>query len=143
MDCYISAIWVLFDAKSIGVRKGLVTGLGNIGPWGWFFVVLFLWIIGFPMYLYYRGKFKEALSIQGSNENINNEPKNGISFIGWIGIIVFGGIGLLALFGESGDGTTGIGRLVGGQSSAYTSRITGTEGLAFSGSYMEVTNGGS
>lgn len=56
-----SAIWVLIDAKSIGVKKGVVPGMGNMGPWAWFFVVLFLWIIGFPMYLYYRGKFKQAL----------------------------------------------------------------------------------
>ena len=93
----VSAIWVLFDAKSIGVKKGVVSGLGNIGPWGWFFVVAFLWIIGFPMYLYYRGKFKEALATEGVNENITNESKNGLSFVHWIGIIVFGGIGLLAL----------------------------------------------
>jgi hypothetical protein len=57
-----SAIWVVIDAKNIGVKKGLVTGLGNIGPWGWFFVTLLLWIIGFPMYLYYRGKFKLAVA---------------------------------------------------------------------------------
>lgn len=56
----VSAIWVLIDAKKIGVRKGLVTGIGNMGPWSWFVVVLLLWIIGFPLYLFYRGKFKEA-----------------------------------------------------------------------------------
>lgn len=136
----VSAIWVLIDAKSIGVRKGVVSGLGNIGPWGWFFVVAFLWIIGFPMYLYYRGKFKEALSTEGGDKRITNESKNGLSFIHWIGIIVFGGIGLLALFGERNDGTTGVGRLVAGQSSVYTIKVTGTEGLAFSGSYMGVSS---
>ncbi|MEN6469270.1 MAG: SHOCT domain-containing protein [Smithella sp.] len=58
----VSAIWVVIDAKNIGVKKGLVTGLGNMGPWSWFFVTLLLWIIGFPMYLYYRGKFKLAVA---------------------------------------------------------------------------------
>jgi hypothetical protein len=58
----VSAIWVLIDAKNIGVKKGLVTGMGNMGPWGWFFATLLLWIIGFPMYLYYRGKFKIAIA---------------------------------------------------------------------------------
>jgi hypothetical protein len=57
-----AAIWVLIDAKKIGVKKGLVTGMGNIGPWGWFFVTLLLWIVGFPMYLCYRGKFKRAVA---------------------------------------------------------------------------------
>jgi len=57
-----SAIWVLIDAKTIGVKKGLVPGMGNMGPWSWFFVSLLLWIIGFPMYLYYRGKFKLAVA---------------------------------------------------------------------------------
>jgi hypothetical protein len=57
-----SSIWVLVDAKNIGVKKGLIPGIGNIGPWGWFFATLLLWIIGFPMYLYYRGKFKLAVA---------------------------------------------------------------------------------
>jgi hypothetical protein len=54
-----TAIWVYFDAKSIGVKKGQVTGLANMGPGGWFFVTLLLWIIGFPAWLAMRGKFKK------------------------------------------------------------------------------------
>ena len=57
-----SAIWVVIDAKNIGVKEGVVSGLGNMGPWGWFFATLLLWIIAFPMYLYYRGKFKLAVA---------------------------------------------------------------------------------
>ena len=53
-----SSIWVLVDAKTIGVRKGQIKGMGNLGPWGWFFVCLFLWLIGFPFYLAKRGEFK-------------------------------------------------------------------------------------
>lgn len=65
---FISAIWVLFDAKNIGVKKGLVTGMGNMGPWAWAIVTAFLWIIGFPMYLYYRGKFKLAVAARTNAE---------------------------------------------------------------------------
>ena len=62
----VSAIWVLIDAKNIGVKKGLVSGLGNMGPWGWFFGTLLLWIIGFPMYLYYRNDFKRAVAAEAN-----------------------------------------------------------------------------
>lgn len=58
----VTSIWVLVDAKNIGVRKGLLSGLGDIGPWGWFFASLLLWIVAFPMYLYYRGQFKRAIA---------------------------------------------------------------------------------
>ena len=54
-----TSVWVLFDARSIGVKKGMVKGLANMGPWGWFFVTLFLWIVGFPAYLAMRGKDKK------------------------------------------------------------------------------------
>ena len=54
-----TSVWVLFDARSIGVKKGMVKGLANMGPWGWFFVTLFLWIVGFPAYLAMRGKYKK------------------------------------------------------------------------------------
>ena len=56
----ISAVWVLIDSIRIGARKGLVKGLGNMGPIGWFLATLFLWIIAFPIYLYYRNKIKSA-----------------------------------------------------------------------------------
>ncbi len=59
-----TSFWVLFDAKSIGVKKGQIKGIANMGPWGWFFVCLFLWIIGFPIYLAKRGEFKRINSSQ-------------------------------------------------------------------------------
>jgi len=37
-----SSIWVLIDAKSIGVKKGQIGGMGNLGPWGWFFCMLII-----------------------------------------------------------------------------------------------------
>lgn len=63
-----SAIWVFIDAKNIGVKKGLVPGMGNTGPWGWFFGTLMLWIVVFPMYLYYRGKFKLAIAANSTTQ---------------------------------------------------------------------------
>lgn len=55
-----SSVWVLIDAKRIGVRKGLVDGIANIGPWGWFFGCILLWIVVFPLYLIKRDTLKKA-----------------------------------------------------------------------------------
>jgi hypothetical protein len=57
-----TSIWVVVDAKAIGVKSGQIEGLGNMGPWGWFFVCLLLWIVGFPFYLAKRGEFKRINS---------------------------------------------------------------------------------
>ena len=48
-----TSIWVLIDAKTIGVKNG-----EDMGPWGWFFVCLLLWIVGFPFYLAKRRAWK-------------------------------------------------------------------------------------
>lgn len=69
-----TAIWVVIDASSIGMRKGLVLGVGNMGPWGWFFSTLLLWIVAFPMYLHYRGKFKDATA---ALDNADGSSKSG------------------------------------------------------------------
>lgn len=53
-----TSIFVLVDAKTIGVKKGQISGMGNMGPFGWFFACLFLWIVGFPFYLAKRPEFK-------------------------------------------------------------------------------------
>ncbi len=54
-----TSIWVLYDAKTIGVQKGQIQGLASMGPWGWFFGCLLLWIICFPFYLIKRSEFKK------------------------------------------------------------------------------------
>ena len=59
----MSSIWVFFDSKEIGAKKGLITGFANMGPVGWFFSCLFLWLIGFPMYLATRSRIKAAASL--------------------------------------------------------------------------------
>jgi len=53
-----TSIWVAVDASTIGVKKGQLKGLGNMGPVGWFFVCLLLWIVGFPFYLAKRPELK-------------------------------------------------------------------------------------
>ena len=55
-----TSIWVLFDARSIGIKKGQMKGLADMGPFGWFIVCLLLWIVGFPMYLAKRNAYKRV-----------------------------------------------------------------------------------
>jgi hypothetical protein len=54
----VSSIWVLVDAKTIGVKKGQIQGLGNLGAWGWLFLCLLFWVVGFPYNLAKRSSFK-------------------------------------------------------------------------------------
>ena len=56
----LSSIWVYFDARRIGARRGLIPGLGNLGPGGWFFACLLLWLLAFPFYLAKRPAIKQA-----------------------------------------------------------------------------------
>ena len=57
-----TSIWVYFDAKKIGIKKGQIQGIANMGPGGWLAVCLLLWIVGFPVYLAKRGEFKRINS---------------------------------------------------------------------------------
>lgn len=54
-----SSIWVLADAKAIGIKKGQVRGLANMDPGDWFVCCLLLWIVVFPMYLTKRPQFMQ------------------------------------------------------------------------------------
>jgi hypothetical protein len=58
----VTSIWVFFDAKTIGVQKGQVDGIANMGPLGWLLCCLLLWIVGFPLYLAKRSQFKQINS---------------------------------------------------------------------------------
>jgi hypothetical protein len=55
-----TSIWMAFDASKIGYDKKDVSGIAGMGPVGWFFAGLLLWIISFPLYLASRNKLKEA-----------------------------------------------------------------------------------
>jgi hypothetical protein len=58
-----TSIWVLIDSKTIGAKKGLIKGIFDLGPFGWFVVTLLLWIVGFPAYLANRSKIKQLAKI--------------------------------------------------------------------------------
>ena len=55
-----TSIWMAFDASKIGYDKKDVAGIAGMGPVGWFFAGLLLWIVSFPLYLASRNKLKEA-----------------------------------------------------------------------------------
>ena len=55
-----SDVWVARDAKRLGAKRGTLGGFLDMGPVGWFFVCLFLWIVAFPCYLVTRPKLVAA-----------------------------------------------------------------------------------
>ncbi len=59
-----SSIWVGIDAWSIGARKGLLPGIVDLGPVGWLFACLGLWVIAFPLYLISRGDLIKAVEAE-------------------------------------------------------------------------------
>lgn len=92
-----TSIWVLFDAKAIGVKRGQIKGLANMEPVGWFLTCLGMWIIAFPLYLAKRNEFRrinQGLKIDESKELAN---KNKVSL--YIAGIVVGIVILLFLVG--------------------------------------------
>jgi hypothetical protein len=64
-----TSIWVFVDAKKIGVRKGLITGIANMNPGTWLIACLFLWIISFPIYLIKRSDFIKAVAAEGQTNS--------------------------------------------------------------------------
>lgn len=52
-----TSLWVYFDARRIGIKKGQIPGIANLGPGGWLVVCLLLWIVAFPVYLIKRPQF--------------------------------------------------------------------------------------
>jgi hypothetical protein len=53
-----TSIWVFIDSKKIGVQKGQIKGILNMGRTGWVLSCLFIWIIAFPCYLAKRGEYQ-------------------------------------------------------------------------------------
>ena len=49
-----SAVWVYCDTKVHGLEKGMHRGFPDFGPYGWFFFMLFGWLVAFPLYLHKR-----------------------------------------------------------------------------------------
>jgi len=53
----VTSLWVFFDAKRIGIKKGQITGIANLGPGGWLIACLLLWVVAFPIYVVKRPQF--------------------------------------------------------------------------------------
>jgi hypothetical protein len=51
-------IWVFIDSKKIGVQKGQIKGILDMGRRGWVVACVAIWIIAFPCYLAKRGEYK-------------------------------------------------------------------------------------
>ena len=49
-----TSLWVLIDARHIGIERGTTKGFFNMGPTGWFIACLLCWIVVFPIYLVKR-----------------------------------------------------------------------------------------
>ena len=69
-----SSIWVFFDATTIGVKKGQVSGVADMSPIGWLLGCLLLWIIAFPLYLSKRSEFQRI----NSRSHVQNLPQQPI-----------------------------------------------------------------
>lgn len=55
-----SAIWVYFDSKALGARRGLLPGISDMGPLGWAASTALLWLFVFPYYITRRQAIKAA-----------------------------------------------------------------------------------
>lgn len=55
---FATDLWVYFDASTIGVQKGQMPGVFDMGAGEWAFACLLLWIVAFPAYLAKRGEYK-------------------------------------------------------------------------------------
>ena len=66
-----SSIWVFFDANTIGVKKGQVSGIADMSPVGWLAGCLLLWIVAFPLYLSKRSEFQRI----NSTSHVQNLPQ--------------------------------------------------------------------
>jgi hypothetical protein len=49
-----SSLWVLQDARSLGITRRMGTGFFNMGPVNWFLSCLLLWAVAFPAYIVTR-----------------------------------------------------------------------------------------
>lgn len=62
---FVSAIAVYIDAKCIGFRRGVLTGIFDTGPFVWAIATLLFWIPFFPLYLIARHKFASVMATRG------------------------------------------------------------------------------
>jgi len=61
-----TSIWVFFDARKLGFKKDpSLKSFKNMGPTGWAFGSLLLWIAIFPLYLIERQKHLKSSGVRG------------------------------------------------------------------------------
>jgi hypothetical protein len=100
----LSSIWVLIDARKIGVRRGLLPGLGDTGPLAWSMLTLFVWIVGFPLYLIYRGKYKAAVAAQATHAGpVLAAVRPSSHLPGWFTLLVLAVVGGAIWYLATGD----------------------------------------
>jgi hypothetical protein len=58
----VSSLWVLRDARGLGITRRPGPGFFNMGPVSWFFSCLLLWGVAFPAYVVTRRRYKRAAS---------------------------------------------------------------------------------
>ena len=68
-----SALWVLRDARSLGITRRAGPGFLNMGPLSWFLSCLLLWAVAFPAYLVTRRRYKRAASSTAPGDRIHQE----------------------------------------------------------------------
>lgn len=67
----VVTIWVAVDASRLGAKRGaLGGGMLDMGPVGWFFACLLLWIITFPCYLVARPKLVRRAKALASHQEV-------------------------------------------------------------------------
>ena len=58
-----TSLWVAYDAEKKGAKSGrLGGGFFDMGPIGWLFACLLLWIVAFPAYLVKREEIEKSSS---------------------------------------------------------------------------------
>ncbi|MBL8946146.1 MAG: SHOCT domain-containing protein [Myxococcales bacterium] len=68
-----TSIWMAVDASRLGYDKRDIKGIAGMGPVGWFFCGLFLWIVAFPLYLIKRPELAAA----GERRRLGGAPMPG------------------------------------------------------------------
>jgi hypothetical protein len=66
--CVATSIGVLVDAESIGVKKGQIQGMFDLGPGGWCLATFLLGIVILPAYLSKREEYKRVTARERSDQ---------------------------------------------------------------------------
>ena len=59
----VGVIWIIIDTKKVGIKKGIINGLGNMGRTVWIVATILFWIIAIPLYIFQRKTIIERLNI--------------------------------------------------------------------------------